>query len=145
MSLEEFKDDKFQAMTNRLNAALELLRGNSSIPATQASIMNLAGCSRRLLSTPPRSWVRDELDAIKKMRLSVDTPVSDGDAVDSAIDIDSLVKLIEKQNSRIETLQTQNSELFEEVLRLKSEKGSLDEENTTLKQTLTQMGRGTSE
>jgi hypothetical protein len=144
MSLEEFKAREFEAMTNKLDKALELLRGSSTIPATQASVMDLAGCSRRLLSTPERRWVMKELADIKKNRLSEDTPLSEGDAAEPTIDVDSLVKLIDQQNSRIETLQTQNSELFEEVLRLEGEKQTLDKESAELKKSLTETGCRTS-
>ncbi|MBO7749315.1 hypothetical protein [Burkholderia pseudomallei] len=133
MSLEDYKSQKFEEMTTKLKSALREIGQNPTIPATQDSIVRLTGCGRRLLSTPARKWVMDDLGAIKRERLQ---RVAEPDEIKSSntlMDVGALKELLEKQNKRIEVLHVENSELFEEVRRLESENRTLNEENVELK------------
>lgn len=133
MSLEEYKKNKFEQMTIRLKDALKRIRQNPTIPATQDSIINLTGCGRRLLSTPKRKWVMDDLDAIKKERLREFAEPDEGESGRNLTDIDVLTELVAKQNMRIETLHAECGELFDRILRLEGENRSLNQENAELK------------
>ncbi|WP_154677987.1 hypothetical protein [Paraburkholderia nodosa] len=139
MSLESYKSEEFEIMTARLKSALEILRGDITIPATRDSIIQLAGCSRRLLYTPKRSWVIDELESICKERDSSKTD-NDEEIGENPSDGEELISLVDRQNNRIEQLQAQNSEYFHEIHRLKCEIQDLNSELTRLNEQLKKRG-----
>lgn len=135
LPFSERNDRDFEDMTTRIRDALDLIRKNKSVRATQETLAELAHCSRRTLSL--RVWPILELKRIKDSRSNHTKSIKSKATSPSPVGSDT--RLIRQ----VKNYQKQNGELFERVQGLEEEKtrmavviDTLEEQLQVVKETL---------
>jgi hypothetical protein len=117
LPFDERNQRDFDDMTARIRDALDLIRKNKSLRATQDALAEFAQCSRRTLSL--RVWPILELKKIKEARSS------HLKAVEGKPDVRTAVKTSSLLIKQVKNYQTQNGELFDRLQDLEEDKARL--------------------
>lgn len=121
--LERWQQARREGTDARIQAALETLRKDKTLPLTQVKLAELADVSRRTLALPEKKWVGEELARIKETR---DAPASRKPTVDEKVAA-ALARAAEAEaqlagtRSHVAGLVEENDLLKKEVARLKRE------------------------
>lgn len=114
LPFDERNQRDFDDMTARIRDALDLIRKNKNLRATQDVLAELAQCSRRTLSL--RVWPILELKKVKDARSNHINAVKRKADVRSAVKTDSLLI------KQVKNYQAQNGELFYRLQNLEEDK-----------------------
>lgn len=135
LPFDERNQRDFNDMTARIRDALDLIRKNKNLRATQDVLAELAQCSRRTLSL--RVWPILELKKIKDARSNHINAVERKADVRNAVKTDSLLI------KQVKNYQAQNGELFYRLQNLEEDKArsiavisTLENQIQTLKEKL---------
>jgi hypothetical protein len=117
----------FDEMTERIRTALDAIRKNKSLKATQNTLAKLAHCSRRTLSL--RRWPVEELKRIKNQRNPEPAEIK---SVASAKRILRTTQSEAQLIGQVRTYQAQNGTLFDRIQGLEEDKSRSALIQTTL-------------
>ena len=117
----------FDEMTERIRTALDAIRRNKSLKATQSTLAKLAQCSRRTLSL--RRWPVEELKRIKSQR---NPGLVESESVASAKRTLKATHNEAQLIGQVRTYQAQNGKLFERIQGLEEDKSRSALIQTTL-------------
>lgn len=121
--LERWQQARREGTDARLQAALETMRKDKTVPLTQVKLAELAEVSRRTLALPEKAWVADALAAIKQEReVSVPRkPTVDERVANALARVAEAEAQVAATRSHVADLVEENDLLKKEVARLKRE------------------------
>lgn len=120
----------YDGMTKRIEAALEIIEDDETVPATEAELCKLAKCSRGTLRN--RKWPLEQLKAIKKARKEKSDPEHDEDSSDGRTVNEILTEENKKLKEQLDKSRTEAAEWVDKYQNMVQENKKLRRANNIL-------------
>ncbi len=132
LPFDEKNESDFNAVTEKIGAALSTIENDANVPATCEQLAKLAGCSRKTLNN--RGWPVEKLRQIKiecKKHKEEQTKKRDCYADEDNVKSNEEILLL-----RVEAFQNENGRLFEQVQNLTEQLAVARDLSTSLDKTV---------